>query len=184
MCGLVLYLKIKCNCLCQTIHIKGCPLLPLAISKWDFVFSLSYGVWPDNLSLLTHSAPCLCPGTDFWRGQLLVALLPFCWKVLDLGWVCKPSCFSVPPLFAPGRFSYQQVAVTGCHLTGAGRTRMTAGGSGSAEIYMVFGVWGALGKSCPRPLFGFHWNTWENLLSRLFHLSLMQIERLSITDSV
>lgn len=85
MCGLMPYLKIKCNCLCQTIHIKGCPLLLLAISKWDFVFSLSYGVWPDNLSLLTHSAPCLCPGTGFWRGQLLVALLPFCWKVLDLG---------------------------------------------------------------------------------------------------
>lgn len=58
-----------------------------------------------------------------------------------LGWMCKTSCFNVPPLFAPGRFSYQpQVAVSGCHIPGAARTRTPAGGSGSAEIYGVFGV--------------------------------------------
>lgn len=134
--------------------------VPLAVSKWDFVFSLSYVVWPDELSLLTHPAPCLCPGTGFWRGQLLVALLPFCWKVLDLGcllgWMCKTSCFSMPPLFTPGRFSYQlQVAIPGCHVPGAVRTCTLAGGSGSAEIYVVFGVCWALGKSsisCPMAL--------------------------------
>lgn len=75
MCGLVLCLKIKCNCFCQTIHIEGCPL-PLAITKWDFVFSLSYGLRADKLSLLTHYVSCLCPGPDFWRGQLLCHCCP------------------------------------------------------------------------------------------------------------
>lgn len=40
----------KCNCLCWTIHIEGAPLLPSATSTHDFVLSLSYGVWPDELA--------------------------------------------------------------------------------------------------------------------------------------
>lgn len=40
----------KCNCICWTIHIEGAPLLPSAISKHDFVLSLGYGVWPDELA--------------------------------------------------------------------------------------------------------------------------------------
>lgn len=107
----------------------------MAISKWEFVFSLSYGVWPD-MPLCRHS---ILESTA--AGGITALLL----KSVRLGgafWqLCKTSCFSVPPLFAPGRFPYQpQVAVTGCHIPGAARTCTPAGGSGSAEIYVFFGV--------------------------------------------
>lgn len=67
-------METKCNCLHWTIHIESVPLLALAISKHDFVLSLSYGLWADELAhpLLL----CLCPSTGVWRRQLLVALLP------------------------------------------------------------------------------------------------------------
>lgn len=102
-----------------TRNIKGTFLLPLSITQQDFVFRLSYGVWP--MSLLNCSVLCLFPGVVFLRRQLLVAFPPIwswafpstvngerdsllIWKVVDLGHllVVKTSCFIMPLCFLEG----------------------------------------------------------------------------------
>lgn len=160
----------KCNCLHWTIHIQGASLLPLVITKPDFVLSVSSEVWLEELANPLCAVPV--PSMGLWRRQLLVALLShwsqvfpptdqrgpsgLSWKVRVLGLPfggVKTSCFSAPPRFTPASIltSHKRLLLVGAF--------QEWGGDGcwqvvlfSAEIYVAVTIWEALGSSsisCP-----------------------------------